>query len=175
MKLLSCPWHALWFYAWRMRLLLTSALLFAAFSATACREEGAISVRRLSFDGVEAVDESRLRGALATRQSSRLPWGRKYYFDRGRFDADLKRIEAFYADLCRIADDLAATRPTAVNLSWALERLKQVALKHRDLPVPAITARLEAEARRLWQAVDRPNVMIKVPGTDAGCGALRAP
>jgi len=29
------------------------------------------------------------------------------------------------------------------------------------------------EARRLWRAVDRPNVMIKVPGTPAGCGALR--
>ncbi|MHB1311724.1 MAG: transaldolase [Gemmatimonadaceae bacterium] len=29
------------------------------------------------------------------------------------------------------------------------------------------------EARHLWQLVDRPNVMIKVPGTDAGCIALR--
>ena len=29
------------------------------------------------------------------------------------------------------------------------------------------------EARRLWRSVDRPNVMIKVPGTPAGCGALR--
>lgn len=29
------------------------------------------------------------------------------------------------------------------------------------------------EARHLWQMVDRPNVMIKVPGTDAGCMALR--
>lgn len=29
------------------------------------------------------------------------------------------------------------------------------------------------EARHLWQLVDRPNVMIKVPGTAAGCAALR--
>jgi transaldolase/glucose-6-phosphate isomerase len=29
------------------------------------------------------------------------------------------------------------------------------------------------EARRLWRAVDRPNVMIKVPGTDAGPPAIR--
>jgi len=29
------------------------------------------------------------------------------------------------------------------------------------------------EARHLWKMVDRPNVMIKVPGTDAGCIALR--
>lgn len=35
------------------------------------------------------------------------------------------------------------------------------------------TAGTVQEARRLWRAVDRPNVMIKVPGTPAGCGALR--
>jgi len=31
-----------------------------------------------------------------------------------------------------------------------------------------------AEARRLWRAVDRPNVMIKVPGTKPGVPAIRA-
>jgi transaldolase/glucose-6-phosphate isomerase len=30
-----------------------------------------------------------------------------------------------------------------------------------------------AEARRLWKAVDRPNLMIKVPGTPAGVPAIR--
>jgi transaldolase/glucose-6-phosphate isomerase len=29
------------------------------------------------------------------------------------------------------------------------------------------------EARRLWKAVDRPNLMVKVPGTEAGVGAIR--
>ena len=51
-----------------------------------------------TFNGVSAVDEARLKDALATRQSSKLPWGKKAYFDRSRFDADLKRIQAFYAD-----------------------------------------------------------------------------
>lgn len=36
------------------------------------------------------------------------------------------------------------------------------------------TIRTIAEAQRLWQAVDRPNVMIKVPGTAAGLPAIRA-
>jgi transaldolase/glucose-6-phosphate isomerase len=31
-----------------------------------------------------------------------------------------------------------------------------------------------AEARRLWTAVDRPNLMIKIPGTAAGVPAIRA-
>ena len=36
------------------------------------------------------------------------------------------------------------------------------------------TAATIAEARRLWRAVGRPNLMIKVPGTKPGVGAIRA-
>jgi outer membrane protein insertion porin family/translocation and assembly module TamA len=64
----------------------------------ACKENGTIKVRSLSFKGVNAVDEGRLKAALATHESSKIPWGKKAYFDRSRFDADLKRIQAFYAD-----------------------------------------------------------------------------
>ena len=35
------------------------------------------------------------------------------------------------------------------------------------------TAATVAEARRLWRAIDRPNVMIKVPATEAGPEAIR--
>ena len=74
------------------------SLVLGAGRAPACKEEGTIKVRSLSFKGVNAVDEGRLKNALATRQSSKMPWGKKAYFDRSRFDADLKRIQAFYAD-----------------------------------------------------------------------------
>src|SRR5436309_2713448 len=74
-------------------LVLALALVFGA-----CKEEGTIKVHSLKFQGVKAVDDSRLKTALATRESSKLPWGRKYFFDRSRFDADLKRVQAFYAD-----------------------------------------------------------------------------
>ena len=67
-------------------------------AAAGCKEEGTIKVRSLSFEGVTAVDEGRLKNALATRQSSKIPWSRKAYFDRSRFDADLKRMQAFYSD-----------------------------------------------------------------------------
>src|SRR3954470_21858051 len=63
-----------------------------------CKEGGTIQVHSLSFQGVKSVDENRLKDALATRQSSKIPWGKKSFFDRSRFDADLKRIQAFYAD-----------------------------------------------------------------------------
>jgi outer membrane protein assembly complex protein YaeT len=74
------------------------SLALVVLSASACKEEGTIKVHKLSFNGVEAVDASRLKAALATQESSIIPWGRKRYFDRSRFDADLKRIQAFYAD-----------------------------------------------------------------------------
>jgi outer membrane protein assembly complex protein YaeT len=63
-----------------------------------CQEEGTVVVRSIKFEGVHAVPTSRLEQALATRASSKLPWSRKRYFDRSRFDADIKRIQAFYAD-----------------------------------------------------------------------------
>src|SRR5437870_1530122 len=87
------------------RTVLAITLAGSCLAGGACKEEGTITVHSLSFKGVTAVDGSRLRAALATRENAKvpvvgwqLPWGRKNFFDRSRFDADLKRIEAFYAD-----------------------------------------------------------------------------
>jgi outer membrane protein assembly complex protein YaeT len=75
------------------------AFALAVLACTAaCKEGGTVKVHSLSFKGVKAIDAGRLKDALATRQSSRIPWGKKYFFDRSRFDADLKRVQAFYAD-----------------------------------------------------------------------------
>jgi outer membrane protein assembly complex protein YaeT len=80
------------------RNILSLGFVLIAVAGGACREEGTVVVRSLRFEGVQSVDEARLKSVLATRQSSKLPWGRALYFNRGRFDADLKRIQAFYAD-----------------------------------------------------------------------------
>lgn len=74
-------------------------IALALMASTACRENGTIVVKSLAFKGVKAVDESRLRGVLATKQSGKLPLlGKKHFFIRSQFDADIKRIKAFYAD-----------------------------------------------------------------------------
>ena len=73
-------------------------LIVVALAAAGCQEPGTITVRSIDFVGVQAIDTSRLKNALATRVNAKLPWGRKYTFDRSRLDEDLKRIEAFYAD-----------------------------------------------------------------------------
>jgi outer membrane protein assembly complex protein YaeT len=75
-----------------------AALACLILSGIACREEGTLEVTKLDIEGAHQVDEGAIKGALATKVSSRLPWGKKLFFDRGRFDADLARIKAFYAD-----------------------------------------------------------------------------
>jgi outer membrane protein assembly complex protein YaeT len=74
------------------------SLVLVTGAAAACKQEGTVKVHSLKFQGVKAIDESRLKSVLATKESSWIPWGKKRYFDRSRFDADLKRIKAFYAD-----------------------------------------------------------------------------
>ena len=81
-----------------LHLLGTVGVLLAITVSLACKEEGTVKVNKLTFKGVSAVDPSRLKAGLATRESSILPWGKKASFDRSRFDADLKRVEAFYND-----------------------------------------------------------------------------
>jgi outer membrane protein assembly complex protein YaeT len=73
-------------------------VIVGAFSVAACREEGDIQITSLKFTGVEQIDADALANALQTKKGSRIPWGRKRYFDRRAFEADLKRIEAFYRD-----------------------------------------------------------------------------
>ncbi|MBI4608423.1 MAG: S-methyl-5-thioribose-1-phosphate isomerase [Candidatus Rokubacteria bacterium] len=55
-------------------------------------------------------------------------------------------FEDLWADLEVAVKGLAATRPTAVNLFWALERMRRVCLEHRALPLDRLRERLLAEA-----------------------------
>ena len=73
-------------------------VLLALICPLRAAAQESIKVHSLTINGVKSVDEKRLKSGLATRVSSRLPWGKKAYFDRSRFDTDLKRITTFYAD-----------------------------------------------------------------------------
>lgn len=53
----------------------------------------------------------------------------------------------FRSSLDRICDTLAATRPTAVNLFWAIDRMKRLALSMEHRPIGEIRARLVEEAQ----------------------------
>ncbi len=54
--------------------------------------------------------------------------------------------DTFYAAFCRHKEYLNSARPTAVNLSWALNRMEKVCTDNRTLPVAGIKEKLKAEA-----------------------------
>ncbi len=95
-------------------------------------EDVADAIRTLVVRGAPAIGVTAAFGvALAARES------RATTFD------------GLWVDLEAATKGLAATRPTAVNLFWALERLKRVALAARDVPLDGVRARLLAEAQAI--------------------------
>ena len=62
----------------------------------------------------------------------------------GVLQADPARLDAQFETIC---STLAATRPTAVNLFWAIDRMKRVYAGLRGQPIEAIRARLVQEAQ----------------------------
>jgi methylthioribose-1-phosphate isomerase len=91
----------------------------------------------------EAIRTLRVRGAPAIGVAA------AYGVVLGLQDAlDLPRPE-FDARLNSVTDYLATSRPTAVNLFWALDRLRRVAVEETDLDSRQRHARLLAEAREI--------------------------
>lgn len=67
-------------------------------TTAACRDAEGTRVTGLSFEGNQAFGDGDLTRVLATRDTGFLPWSRPEIFDRQIFEADLKRLRAFYAD-----------------------------------------------------------------------------
>ena len=61
--------------------------------------------------------------------------------------------DTFYAQFKKDKDYLDSSRPTAVNLSWALNRMERVVTSNQDKPVEEIKALLLAESKEI-QAED---------------------
>ena len=58
-------------------------------------------------------------------------------------------FESFYQQLSNVCDLLGRTRPTAVNLFWAIKRMKRVAETNRDMDLDSIRKLLKFEAIRI--------------------------
>jgi len=80
------------------RVIRAALLCLVAAVSVACKEDGGVKVTSFTFNGNSGVTDSQLKQVLATQPSSKLPWGQKHYFNREEFEADLKRIVAFYVD-----------------------------------------------------------------------------
>ncbi|PLX78913.1 MAG: S-methyl-5-thioribose-1-phosphate isomerase [Desulfuromonas sp.] len=75
----------------------------------------------------------------------------------GARDIETESMDEFMAQLDSICDHLGATRPTAVNLFWALDRMRNFARCHTDRPVFQIKIALEYEALAIAEEDDRLN------------------
>ena len=59
------------------------------------------------------------------------------------------KSEDLETDMPVICETLAKTRPTAVNLFWAIERMKRVYASVRHLPIAEVRSRLIEEAKKV--------------------------
>ena len=95
-------------------------------------EDVADAIRTLVVRGAPAIGVTAAFGvALAARQSG------------------ATTFDGLLADLETASKGLGATRPTAVNLFWALERMRRAALDGRDRTLDDVRSRLAAEAQAI--------------------------
>src|SRR3954469_3727373 len=93
----------------------------------------------------EAIKRLRVRGAPAIGIAG------AYGIVLGTQPAASGNQQAFFARLQEVAAYLATSRPTAVNLFWALDRMKDAAAAHRGKDPSEIQAALFAEARAIHE------------------------
>ncbi len=101
-----------------------------------CRDASAVAqaIRDMAIRGAPAIGVAAAMGiALAAKKNrSRLPL-------------------AFHKDMERVCSQMRQTRPTAVNLFWAVERMKRILDQGASFNVEEVKMRLEEEALRIFE------------------------
>lgn len=67
----------------------------------------------------------------------------------GAKEIKANEFTGFYSEIETICSHIGSTRPTAVNLFWAIERMKRVATANKEKPVNAIKDILFEESNRI--------------------------
>jgi len=102
----------------------------------------------------EAIHSLRVRGAPAIGIAAAMG---AYLGVKGSTAPDFER---FYEEFRQVKEYLASSRPTAVNLFWALDRMEACVLRHRERPLAEIKAALRAEAEAIKEEDVRANRAI---------------
>jgi methylthioribose-1-phosphate isomerase len=103
----------------------------------------------------EAIKVLRVRGAPAIGIAAALGTV------LGIWDSNAESYPEFKAQLDKVTDYLATSRPTAVNLFWALDRMKATATANKDRDVPQLKKILLAEAQKI---IDEDKAMCRAIG-----------
>ncbi|MBI5379848.1 MAG: S-methyl-5-thioribose-1-phosphate isomerase [Nitrospirae bacterium] len=101
-----------------------------------CREVGEVA---------EAIKTLKIRGAPAIGIAAAMGLA------LGAQSLSARDFREFQRGLRGIASQLAATRPTAVNLFWALDRMQAYAAAHREEAIEQIKQGLVGEAQRILE------------------------
>lgn len=80
----------------------------------------------------EAIKSLRVRGAPAIGIAA------SYGLYLGLRDATENSFDSFYLEVERLTEYLNSSRPTAVNLSWAMQRMKNTIRAHKEKPIPEL-------------------------------------
>lgn len=91
----------------------------------------------------EAIKSLRVRGAPAIGIAGALG------VVLGIWNCQAESYEEFKSQLDSVADYLATSRPTAVNLFWALDRMRVTAEKHKSRPISELKEILLDEAYKI--------------------------
>jgi methylthioribose-1-phosphate isomerase len=109
----------------------------------------------------EAIKKLRIRGAPAIGIAA------AYGFYLGIKNLPGNTYESFWIEVERVSDYLESARPTAVNLKWALDRLKSTIQAHKDRPIEEIkdivlkTAQtIHAEDKRVCKKIGENGVAL---------------
>jgi len=79
---------------------------------------------------------------------------------------DIETHDVFFAALEDVADEIKATRPTAVNLHWGVERMRRLAYDQSDLPLPELRDILLQEALSMIAQDEERNRVLGANGAD---------
>lgn len=97
------------------------------------------------LDVAEAIREMVIRGAPAIGVAAAMG------IALGALDTEAEGRDEFLREFERVCNCMSNTRPTAVNLFWAIDRMKRVVVENKGLPIPAIKERLVEEAKRIYE------------------------
>jgi len=101
-----------------------------------CRDASSVAraIRTMAIRGAPAIGVAAAMGIALAAQKIRS-----------------RRREAFYKSMERVCHEMSQTRPTAVNLSWAVDRMKKTLDEVHFLGVDGVKKRLEEEARKIYE------------------------
>lgn len=94
-------------------------------------------------DTARAIRDMLVRGAPAIGVTA------AYGVALGAAAIESNSIPIFFAELDRICEVLRNTRPTAVNLFWAIERMHKTAVENKDKTVKSLQELLFLEAQKM--------------------------